>query len=125
MYGYLPYTNSSGKGDTVRGFKGPYALFFRDQVGKFLDAKPGTKIADKVSDMNNADHNSGIFPVKYPFYPSDDQNKISSAYAEVRFCRNLLCAGRMQIQGRPQSGCGGIAQYGTQAQLTLRSGKFV
>ena len=85
LYGYLPYTNSSGKGDTVRGFKGPYALFFRDQVGKFLDAKPGTKIADKVSDMNNADHNSGIFPVKYPFYPSDDQNKISFAYAEVRF----------------------------------------
>lgn len=85
LYGYLPYTNATGKADTVRGFKGPYPLFFRDQVGKFLDAKPGTKIADKVSNMNNADNNSGVFPVKYPFYPSDDPNKISSAYAEVRF----------------------------------------
>ncbi|MGV3599688.1 MAG: RagB/SusD family nutrient uptake outer membrane protein [Dyadobacter fermentans] len=85
LHGYLPYTNSAGKPDTVRGFKGPYALYLRDQVGKFLDAKPGTPIADKTSNMNNADNNSGIFPVKYPFYPSDDVNKISSAYAEIRF----------------------------------------
>ena len=85
LHGYLTYTNSAGKPDTVRGFKGPYALYLRDQVGKFLDAKPGTPIADKTSNMNNADNNSGIFPVKYPFYPSDDLNKISSAYAEIRF----------------------------------------
>jgi hypothetical protein len=84
LYGYLPYTNSSGKADTARSNKGPYALYLRDQVGMFLDAKPGTKIADKVSDMNHADHNSGIFPVKYPYYPSSDLNKISSAYAEIR-----------------------------------------
>ncbi|GAB3745714.1 RagB/SusD family nutrient uptake outer membrane protein [Spirosoma pomorum] len=84
LYGYLPYTNATGKVDTVRGNKGPYALYFRDQVGMFLNAKPGTKIADKESNMNHADHNSGIFPVKYPYYPSDDANKISSAYAEIR-----------------------------------------
>lgn len=85
LYGYLPYINSSGKQDTVRGFKGPYPLYIRDQVGKFLDAKPGAVISDKVSNMNNADNNSGIFPVKYPYYPSSDANKISSAYAEVRY----------------------------------------
>jgi len=50
----------------------------------FLDTKPGTAIADKVSNMNHADHNSGVFPVKYPYYPSSDPNKISSAYAEIR-----------------------------------------
>ncbi|WP_206106526.1 RagB/SusD family nutrient uptake outer membrane protein [Ilyomonas limi] len=84
LYGYLPYINSNGEQDTVRGNKGSYPLYFRDQVGMFLDAKPGTEIADKESDMNHADHNSGIFPVKYPYYPSDDPNKISSAYAEIR-----------------------------------------
>jgi len=84
LYGYLPYINSNGQQDTVRGNKGSYPLYFRDQVGMFLDAKPGTEIADKESDMNHADHNSGIFPVKYPYYPSDDPHKISSAYAEIR-----------------------------------------
>ena len=84
LFGYLPYINASGKQDTVRGNKGSYPLFFRDQVGMFLDAKPGTKIADKESDMNHADHNSGWFMAKYPYYPSDDPNKISSAWAEIR-----------------------------------------
>jgi len=84
LYGYLPYINSKGQQDTVRGNKGPYPLFLRDQVGMFLDAKPGTIIADKESNMNHADHNSGVYPVKYPYYPSDDLNKISSAYAEIR-----------------------------------------
>ena len=84
LYGYLPYINAAGKEDTVRGNKGPYPLFLRDQVGMFLDAKPGTKIADKESNMNHGDHNSGIFPVKYPYYPNDDPHKISSAYAEIR-----------------------------------------
>lgn len=84
LSGYLPYINSNGKVDTVRSTKGPYALFLRDQVSMFLDAKPGTKIADKQSNMNHADQNSGLVPVKYPYYPSSDPNKISSAYAEIR-----------------------------------------
>jgi hypothetical protein len=84
LYGYLPYVNTNGQQDTVRGNKGPYPLFFRDQVGMFLDTKPGTPIADKESNMNHGDHNSGLFPVKYPYYPSDDPNKIASAYAEIR-----------------------------------------
>jgi len=87
LYGYLPYTatvNGAPKADTVRGNKGPYALFIRDQVGFFLGAKPGTKIADKESNMNHADHNSGVFLVKYPFYPTPDPNRITSAYAEIR-----------------------------------------
>ncbi|MBB5645132.1 RagB/SusD family nutrient uptake outer membrane protein [Pedobacter cryoconitis] len=87
LYGYLPFTrnvNGVSKEDTVRGNKGPYALFIRDQVGMFLDAKPGTKITDKQSNMNHADHNSGVFFVKYPLYPTPDPNRITSAYAEVR-----------------------------------------
>ncbi|HVI45123.1 MAG TPA: RagB/SusD family nutrient uptake outer membrane protein [Chitinophaga sp.] len=84
LFGYLPYVNTDGKADTVRGNKGPYPLFLRDQVGMFLNALPGTRIADKESNMNHGDHNSGVYPVKYPYYPNNDPNKISSAYAEIR-----------------------------------------
>lgn len=84
LYGYLTYTNTDGKQDTVRGTKGSYPLYLRDQVGLFLDAKPGETITDKTSNVMSGDMNSGIFPVKYPFYPSSDPNKISSAYAEIR-----------------------------------------
>ena len=34
--------------------------------------------------MNHADHNSGVFLVKYPVYPTPDPNRITSAYAEIR-----------------------------------------
>lgn len=87
LYGYLPFTrtvNGNTVTDTVRGNKGPYALFIRDQVGMFLGAKPGNKIADKESNMNHADHNSGVFMIKYPVYPTPDPNRITSAYAEIR-----------------------------------------
>jgi hypothetical protein len=87
LYGYLPYThtvNGAERIDTVKGNKGPYPLFIRDQVGMFLDAKPGKKITDKESNMNHADHNSGVFLLKYPIYPTPDPNRITSAYAEVR-----------------------------------------
>jgi hypothetical protein len=87
LYGYLPYThtvNGAPRVDTVKGNKGPYPLYIRDQVGMFLDAKPGATISDKESNMNHADHNSGVFMVKYPIYPTPDPNRITSAYAEVR-----------------------------------------
>jgi hypothetical protein len=87
LYGYLPYTHSVNgveRTDTVKGNKGPYPLFIRDGVGMFLGTKPGKKIADKESNMNHADHNSGVFLMKYPIYPTPDPNRITSAYAEVR-----------------------------------------
>ncbi len=35
--------------------------------------------------MNHADDNSGVWLVKYPFYPTADVNKLASAYAEIRY----------------------------------------
>lgn len=87
LYGYLPFqrtVNGNPVADTVRGNKGSYPLFIRDQVGWFLDAKPGQPVADKESNMNHADHNSGVFFLKYPLYPTPDPNRLTSAYAEVR-----------------------------------------
>jgi hypothetical protein len=81
LMGYLPYYADSTK--LVKSNRG-YTIFARDQVGWFKDLPPGTRPADKESNMNHADDNSGIWPVKYPIYPSKDPNTISSAYAEVR-----------------------------------------
>ncbi|MBC6611953.1 RagB/SusD family nutrient uptake outer membrane protein [Hymenobacter sp. BT507] len=80
LKGYLLYND--GK-DTIKSTRG-YTLYLRDQVGLFKYTKPGQVPANKVSDMNNADQNSGIFMVKYPFYPSSDPHKIESDYAEIR-----------------------------------------
>ncbi|WP_344976527.1 RagB/SusD family nutrient uptake outer membrane protein [Compostibacter hankyongensis] len=83
LYGYLTYTNENGQPDTVRSTRG-YTLFCRDQVGHFFYTPPGKAPSDKESNMNHADQNSGVWPVKYPYYPSGDDHKISSAYAEIR-----------------------------------------
>jgi hypothetical protein len=85
LYGYLPYTNVNGKPDSVRDGKATnYVLFIRDQVGWFLNTRPGTPLADKESDMNHADYASGVNLVKYPYYPTPDPNRITSAFAEIR-----------------------------------------
>jgi starch-binding outer membrane protein, SusD/RagB family len=86
LFGYLPYINSNGQQDTVRDDQPTNTpLFFRDQVGMFLATPPGTRIADTVSNINHADFSSGILPVKYPWYPTSDPNRITSAYAEIRY----------------------------------------
>jgi hypothetical protein len=84
LFGYLPYVDEKGTPQSVKSLRG-YTIFARDQVGWFKDTPPGQKPADKTSNMNHADDNSGIWPVKYPIYPSDDENKVTSAYAEIRF----------------------------------------
>jgi hypothetical protein len=81
LVGYLPYYSDSTK--FVKSNRG-YTIFARDQVGWFKDLPPGQVPADKESNMNHADDNSGIWPVKYPIYPSGDPNAIASAYAEIR-----------------------------------------
>lgn len=111
LYGYLPFTrnvNGVSKADTVRGNKGPYALFIRDQVGMFLDAKPGTKITDKQSNMNHADHNSGVFFVKYPLYPTPDPNRITSAYAEVRLSEVYYTLAECLYRNGDKAGAAGL-----------------
>ena len=82
LYGYLPYYNNPNQ--FVKSNRG-YTIFARDQVGFFKATPPGERITDKVSNMNHADDNSGVWPVKYPFYPSTDANTLASAYAEIRF----------------------------------------
>jgi hypothetical protein len=82
LYGYLPYYSDSTQ--LVKSKNNSYTIFVRDQVGHFDGLPPGQVLADKTSDMNNADENSGIYVIKYPFYPTPDPNRIASAFAEIR-----------------------------------------
>lgn len=81
LWGYLPYYSDSTK--LVKSARG-YTIFARDQVGWFRDLPPGQVLADKESNMNHADDNSGVWPAKYPIYPTGDPNTIASSFAEIR-----------------------------------------
>jgi starch-binding outer membrane protein, SusD/RagB family len=81
LYGYLPYYSNSNQ--LVKSNRG-YTIFARDQVGWFRDLAPGKVLADKESNMNHADDNSGVWPAKYPIYPGDDPNTIASSFVEIR-----------------------------------------
>jgi hypothetical protein len=70
-----------------------YDLYIRDQVGLFNRVVNGKLTAygpsevnpDKRSDIAYADQNSGVYPVKYPIYPTTDvANSLESDYAEIR-----------------------------------------
>ena len=81
LYGYLPYYSDPSK--LVQSNRG-YTIFARDQVGWFKDLPPGQVLADKESNMNHADDNSGVWMAKYPIYPTGDPNTIASSFAEIR-----------------------------------------
>jgi hypothetical protein len=111
LYGYLPYQHSvNGKmvTDTVRGNKGPYPLFIRDQVGWFLGTKPGQPVSDKESDMTHADHNSGVFFLKYPLYPTPDPNRITSAYAEIRLSEIYYSLAEIKYRAGDKAGAAAL-----------------
>lgn len=83
LHGYLAYERNGAK-DTVSSPTSGYKLYIRDQVGMFRDTRPDGILADKESNMNHADHNSGWHPVKYPVYRDNDPGAMESDYAEIR-----------------------------------------
>lgn len=84
LYGYLPYTNSSGEVEYVTSPVGGYRLYIRDQVGRFEDAAPDEIIEDKESNCAHGDMNSGWCVVKYPVYRDGDPGAMESDYVEIR-----------------------------------------
>lgn len=83
LFGYLEY-EENGTTKRVQNPGQSYDLYIRDQVGVFRGAAPDAVIADKESNMNHGDHNSGWHLVKYPFYRTDDPGAIASDYAVIR-----------------------------------------
>ncbi len=101
LYGYLPYYSDSTK--LVKSARG-YTIFARDQVGWFRDLPPGQVLADKESNMNHADDNSGVWMAKYPIYPTGDPNTIASSYAEIRLAEVYYSLAECKYRGGDKAG---------------------
>lgn len=74
-------------GTYAKNPEGQYEIYLRDQVGRFEStAEQGTinSMYDKASILGNGDFNSGLYQVKYPFYPFDGGYYIESDYVEMR-----------------------------------------
>lgn len=100
LHGYLDYI----EGGEVVHVKSPngYEYYLRDQVGMFKDAAPGTIIADKESNMNHADHNSGWHPVKYPVYRDGDKGEMEADYALIRLPEVIYSLAECKLRtGKP------------------------
>ncbi|WP_447640259.1 MULTISPECIES: RagB/SusD family nutrient uptake outer membrane protein [Chitinophagaceae] len=105
LYGYLPYYKDSTQ--LVKSNRG-YTIFARDQVGWFKDLSPGSKPADKESDMNHADDNSGVWVTKYPIYPTGDPNAITSSYAEIRLAEIYYSLAECKYRAGDKAGAAGL-----------------
>lgn len=84
LFGYLEYTDDSGKVKKVRAPERPYDLYIRDAVGNFQDMAPDSWPTGQVSNLSNGDHNSGWHFVKYPMYMDTDEHQLESDYIEIR-----------------------------------------
>ena len=84
LYGYLPYIADDGTEKKVTSPVGGYEIYIRDQVGVFHELAPDQLPADRTSNMNTGDHNSGWHFVKYPIYSDEDAGKREADYNEIR-----------------------------------------
>lgn len=79
--------NSAVSGGYAKNPDNQYVIYLRDQVGRFEgNAESGyiSNPAYKESKLGNGDFNSGLYCVKYPFYPFTGGYYIESDYTEIR-----------------------------------------
>lgn len=79
--------NSSISGGYAKNPDNQYVLYLLDQVGRFEGNAESGYIANpnyQESKLGNGDFNSGLYCVKYPFYPFDGGYFIESDYTEIR-----------------------------------------
>ncbi|MDE5653003.1 MAG: RagB/SusD family nutrient uptake outer membrane protein [Muribaculaceae bacterium] len=84
LFGYLEYVDEDGSTKKVRAPEQPYDLYIRDAVGRFQSLAPDKWPADKTSNLQSGDHNSGWHFAKYPFYSDEDAHQMESDYTEIR-----------------------------------------
>ncbi len=63
---------------------GNYEIDIRDAVGRFAGLAADEWPDDKMSNLQNGDHNSGYHFAKYPFYSDEDAGQLESDYVEIR-----------------------------------------
>ena len=83
LYGYLPYIADDGTEKKVTSPVGGYEIYIRDQVGVFHELAPDQLPADRTSNMNTGDHNSGWHFVKYPIY--SEKTRVNAKPITMKF----------------------------------------
>ncbi len=82
IFGKLPSLKDGE--DFVTDPYGNYELNIRDAVGHFSGLADDEWPADKTSNLQSGDHNSGYHFAKYPFYSDSDAGQIESDCVEIR-----------------------------------------
>ncbi|MHB1178462.1 MAG: RagB/SusD family nutrient uptake outer membrane protein [Daejeonella sp.] len=54
--------------------------------------------------MTHADENSGVFVVKYPYYPASDPNSLESDYAEIRLAEIYYSLAEVKFRAGDKAG---------------------
>ncbi|MCM1036151.1 MAG: RagB/SusD family nutrient uptake outer membrane protein [Bacteroides sp.] len=106
LEGYIPDPNTaSGHAASPNG----YDVYLRDQIGMFTSGAPSgtiTSPSQAESRLENGDFNSGLFVMKYPWYPYDggafkESDYVVLRYAEIVYSKAecLLRSGESQKAG--------------------------
>lgn len=106
IYGSLPYTATDGSTKYVMSPTGGYRLYIRDQVGTFHDLAPDELPADRTSNTNTGDHNSGWHFAKYPIYSDEDAGKREADYNEIRLTEIYYSLAECKFRGGDTEGAG-------------------
>lgn len=85
LEGYIPGQDGKNAKEPISG---AYEIYLLDQVGRFEGGAPSGKIPEgrpKESTLGNGDFNSGLYVVKYPFYPFSGGYYIESDHVNFRY----------------------------------------
>lgn len=88
-----------------------YDLYLLDQVGGFMTGAPTGDITDlsrKASTLFNGDMNSGLYCVKYPFYPYAGGYFMESDYTDMRLTEVVYAKAECLYRNGDKNGAGAL-----------------
>lgn len=108
LEGYIPDpTSSSGHAASPNG----YDVYLRDQIGMFTSGAPTgtiTNAAMAESKLENGDFNSGLFVMKYPWYPYDGGGFKESDYVVLRYAEVIYSKAECLLRKGEANGAGAL-----------------
>ncbi len=108
LEGYILDPNSgSGYARAPQG----YDIYLRDQVGMFTSGAPTGTITNAAlaeSKLESGDFNSGLFVMKYPWYPYDGGYFKESDFAVLRYAEIIYSKAECMLRNGDATGAGAL-----------------
>lgn len=104
IFGKLPSVKEGE--DYVMDPYGNYELDIRDAVGHFSGLSAGEWPADKTSNLQSGDHNSGYHFAKYPFYADGEAGQLESDFVEIRLAEIIYSLAECKLRKGDAAGAG-------------------